>query len=139
MNYVGILIDLVCNLEHDPSEFVQRFFALRLGRLDHHSLFNYEWEVNGGRVNSEVEEALGNVQRAHAGALLTPPRENKFVHAGTWVCEVIRVLEQASEVIGVEYGGLADCAQTIAPLHQNVGKCTRENSEMPVESFELAN
>jgi len=139
MNYVGILIDLVCDLEHDPSEFVQRFFALRLGRLDHHSLFNYEWEVNGGRVNPEVQETLGNVQRAYASALLTLPRENKFVHTGAWVREVVRAIEQASEVVGVEYGGLADLTQTIAPLHENVGQCARENSEMSVESFELAN
>ena len=56
---LGVLLGLAQDLGHHPGEAVQRLLGLSLGGLDQQRLLDQEREVDGGRMNPEVEQSLG--------------------------------------------------------------------------------
>src|SRR5437588_12790521 len=55
-----IVRDLLDDLCHGSDEAIERGFRFSLGWLDHQRLGHDQWEVDGRRVNPEVDEALGD-------------------------------------------------------------------------------
>ena len=65
------------------GERVERLPRLGLGRLDHQRLVDEQREVDRRRVEAEVEQALGDVERLHPElALRRRAGEDELVHAG---------------------------------------------------------
>src|SRR5690348_3342660 len=63
-------------------ERVERLLGLGLGRLDQQRLVDDQREVDRRRVEREVEQALGEIERAQAELLLhRRAREDELVHA----------------------------------------------------------
>src|SRR5207244_9921191 len=58
----GVAACLLCDRKHGVGELVERLLGLGLGRLDHEGALHHQREVDGGRVEAVVEEALGDVE-----------------------------------------------------------------------------
>src|SRR6266481_3123010 len=56
-----VRLRLAGDLDHRVAELVERLLRLRLRWLDHQRLLDDERKVDGGRVEPEVEQALGDV------------------------------------------------------------------------------
>src|ERR1700689_1544850 len=52
------------------GEGVESLLRLGLRRLDHQGLFDQEGEIDGGGMKTEVEQALGEVERLNLQGLL---------------------------------------------------------------------
>jgi len=99
------------DLAHHAYEVVERLARLRFRWLDHHGLVDDQGEVDRWRVHTEVEQALGDVERAHPmPSFLSPAREHELVHAGAIVGEVEGVAEQRLEIVGIQDGRFAQRA-----------------------------
>src|SRR5437588_1683890 len=72
--------DLLDDLCHGSNEAIERGFRFGLGRLDHQRLGHDQWEVDGRRVNPEVDEALGEILRRYAMRLAFLCREDALMH-----------------------------------------------------------
>ena len=66
-----ILTGFACNGVHNVDKLVKRCLALALCRLYHHGLMEQQREVNGGGVETIVEQALGYIHRGYARRLVS--------------------------------------------------------------------
>ncbi len=71
----------------------------RLGRLDHQRFLDDEREVHGRRVESPIEQSLGNIHRPDAVALLQAAgRGDELVHARAVVRDIELSTDQFGEI-----------------------------------------
>ena len=73
-------------------------------------------EVDRRRMDAEVEQALGDVERVDVLPFLPICREDELVHAGAVEGQVVVGLQGAHDVVGVEDGALADVAQAVGAV-----------------------
>jgi len=69
----GVRVDLARDGVQRGGEVVQCFLVLRLGRLGHQALLHHLRPVDGRRVEAVVDQALGDVERAHTLLPLVTP------------------------------------------------------------------
>src|SRR5262249_36220985 len=127
-NQVRRLLTLSSDLVHHRREIVERRARLGLRRLDHDRLFDDQGKVDRRRMKPKVEEALGNVQRAYAGAcLLAATREHELVHTASVVGDVVYIGQERTKVVGIQHGGLAERAQTLFAVHTDIGEAASQD------------
>src|SRR6266545_1144487 len=108
---LGRLLAFLGDLTHYGAEIIERRLRFALRRLDHDGFLDDQREVDGRWMNREIDQSLGNIQRAHPGRLfLAPTRKHELVHARAVVGLVIEVFEQRAQIVRVEHGGFADRA-----------------------------
>ena len=80
---LGILAGLAQDLRDDLGEPVERLLRLGLGRLDQQRLVDDQREVDGRRVDAEVEQPLGEVERLDRAARASSARRRGRTRACT--------------------------------------------------------
>jgi murein tripeptide amidase MpaA len=139
LDVVGVVLRLVGDLAHGGDEEVERFDALRLGRLDHQRFVDDQREVGRRRMHAEVEQALGDVERAHAGrGLLAAGGEHELVHAGSVVGDDVTVPQVRQQVVRRQHRVLADPAQPLGAVHADVAVGAHVHAEVAEERMYLA-
>ena len=134
-----IVLRLAGNRQHRIGKLIKRALTLRLRGLDHDGFFHDEWEVDGGRVEPVVEDALGHVARRHAVLpLLAGPRQHELVLAKTVVWEIEPAAQPRQQIVGIEDGGLGDLAQPVGSHGADVGIGPHQVAEVAVEGADLA-
>src|SRR5215213_1094413 len=139
LHHLRRLGGLVGDLTHDPNEVIERLDRLCLRRLDHQRFGYDQWEVDRRRVDAEVEDALGNVERPHALRLLPGGGEDRLVHAGAvaeWL--IVEIAQAGPDVVGGEDGVLAHLAQPGRAVHADIGVGADEHAEVAVEGVQAA-
>ena len=135
MEDVGILGGLGGDAVHDVDEGVQRLLALRLRRLDHQGLMEEQREVDGGSVETEVEQTLGDVERRGrldtlAGTVVDEAVEDELVLADGGDGELIGVLELLLDVVGVEGSDGSYLADVLAADGEQPGTGAKDDAEV---------
>jgi len=72
-------------------------------------------------VEAVVDQALGNVHRAHAFLGLHFVAEDNFVHGWRGIRQIVSALETFANVVGVQHRVLSGLPQTVRPIGLNVG------------------
>ncbi len=137
---LGVLGGLFEDCRDRLREGVERLLRLGLGGLHHQRLVDEQREVDGGRVEAEVEQPLGEVERLDLqGALHRPARQHELVHAQLAVghgqllgdAELAQPREQ---VVGVQHRRLGRIAQTVGAERADVGVGAHEAAVVAVEA-----
>ena len=102
------------------SERVERLDRFGLRRLDEHALLDDQREVDGRRMEAVVDQPLGDVERAHAGAA----SRSAWRWPRTRACRTARTAARTprpsacAQVVRGQHGVLADLAQAVAAVRQ---------------------
>ncbi|VBB40558.1 hypothetical protein TRIP_E300085 [uncultured Spirochaetota bacterium] len=120
--------------QHGIHKAVQGFLALGLRRLYHQRLGHYQGEVDGGRMETVIDQALGYIQGADAGSDIAHGHE--LVHAGPRVLEFVGFLQPRPQVVRVQDRVFRYAAQTFGSLHPDVAIGADQDAEVTVESLE---
>ncbi len=134
----GILLGFPRDLLHGGDEEVEGLLALRLRRFDHERAMDDQGEVDRGRVETEIDQALGDVECRDAEALLPVVVEHAFVHTTAGVGDVIMLLEMRQEVVRVEDGHLCDPSEIFGAHLPDVGVGAHEDAEVAVEGAQFS-
>ncbi len=123
------------DLPHSFHEGVQRALALRFGRLDHQRLPHDQREIVGRRMESEVHQALGDIERVHLWGIGKAPFYDELVHAAPVERHVISVAQLGQQIVGVEHRVVGDVPQAVPPVGADVGESPHVHAEVAVESL----
>ena len=104
LDQLGVALGLGGNLVHHIDEGIDGLLAFVLRGLNHEALMEEEGEVDGGSMVAVVEEALGNVHRGDARALIYEAVEDTFVLAQTLDGEEVVIAQAFLNIISVERG-----------------------------------
>ena len=126
------------------GEGVERLLGLGLGRLDHQRLVDQQREVDGRRVEAEVQQPLGEVERLDLQRPLhRAAGEDELVHAELAVGERqmlgdAQLPQPREQVVGVQHGGLGGVAQPVGAERADVGVGAHEAAVVAVEAAQPA-
>src|SRR5436309_5655763 len=135
----GIGARLLGNLLHDADEVIESFAGLRFGRLDHQGLVHNQREVDGWRVHTKIEQALGDIQRGDAALFfLTSGRGDELVLARLRIGDIIVRRQFVLEVVRVEDGALGYMQQAVGAIGANVGVGAYKHAEVSLVGAYLA-
>ena len=85
-------------------------------------------------MESVIDQALGDVHRAHAFFQLPSVAENHFVHGRRGVREIVDSFEALSDVVCVENRVFRGLPQAIGAIRLNISQRAHEHSKVAVES-----
>ena len=77
MNKLGGVHSLLRDLPHHLDEPIKCVLGLCLRWLNHQRLFHDQWEVHRWRMNTKIDQTLGNVKCSDAQLLLSAARSHK--------------------------------------------------------------
>ena len=64
-NHFAIVACLLGDTLHHSDEVVERVLAFGLGGFDHQCLVEEQWEIDRRRMETIVEQALGNIESSY--------------------------------------------------------------------------
>ena len=114
------------------DEGIERRLALGLGRLDHQRLRHDQREIVGRRVEAVVEQALGDVERPHAGTL-DDAAADELVHVHAVERHREEVAQLDTQIVGVEHRVLGIGAQAGRAVAPDIGIGAHDHAEIAVE------
>ena len=144
MATLGVALGLGEDLLDRLGEGVEALLGLGLGRLDHQRLLDQQREVDGRRVEAEVEQALGEVEGGEAELPLHRlAGEDELVHAvaveGDRQALAGAALGEAGlEVVGVQHRGLRGLGEAVGAEAEDVGVGADEDAEVALEAAQAA-
>ena len=137
LDHVGVGLRLFGNLPEGGDEGVERFLALRLGRLDHERLVEEQREVDGRGMETEVEQALGHVEGGDvcrvavlAAIFGTQAVEDKLVLAQAVDRQFVVVFEALLNIVGAQNGQTAHLSDVLAAQREEVGVGADDDAEV---------
>src|ERR1039457_3520856 len=137
-NELGVVFDLLGDVNEGVDEEVEFLFAFGFGGLDHHRAMHDQREADGVRVEAVIDQALGDVAGVDAFAGLPGVAENALVHGRGLVGELVVGLQQFADVGGVEHGIHGGDAESGAAVGHDVGERADQDAEVAVKSTNLA-
>ena len=140
MEHLWVGLGLTGGLEVGVRERVQRLSRFRLGGLDHHGLLDDQREVNGRRMESEVDHPLGHIEGPYTGPLLERLRgRDELVHrASRRIGEWVRITHPGREIVRVQHRSLPGGLQPVRAVEEHVRVRAHEDGEVSVESMHAA-
>ena len=127
------------NRQHRRDKAVECLLALGFGWLDHQRFWHNQREVNRRRVEAEVDQPFGNVQRANLGRTSDLALQHGLVHAHAVIGDWVGVLQLHAHIVRIQYRRFADLAQTCRAKRANVCPGPYQHSEVAIECFHAAN
>src|SRR5712671_6242557 len=122
------------NRPHGIYKKIALFFGFRFRRLDHQCPGNNQRKCRRIRMESVVDQSLGDVHGADAILFLVCVAEYHFVHGGQGIRQIVNAFQMLADVVGVEHRvlrGLPDAGT----IRQNVGERAHQHSEISGERF----
>ena len=131
---IGSLCRFVSHTTHHVDKFVEGLEAFALGGLDHHRLVEQQREINGRRMETEVQKALGHIQGGHARALVGQSVEDELMLAMAFDRQLVQIAQAFLDIVGIERGHGADLADFVATQREDVGVSLHQHAEISEES-----
>ena len=90
-------------------------------------------EVDGGSMETIVEQSLGDIEGGYTSALILQAIENELVFANTGERQLKAILERLLHVVGVERGERTYILHVLMSESQDVGVSTHHHRKMAEE------
>ena len=79
MQEFGISVDFLINLTKNLSKSIQWFFGFSFRRFDHQGFIYDQWEIDGWRIKSKIDQPFSDVKRPGSATFLVGQRNDEFV------------------------------------------------------------